>query len=320
MIKYLKSTAFSSLLLLGVLFVLLKFPIWLDGNNQSIIIKAFSPTHYYIFIENYTLSFCSAQLIILIQAIWINYLFISSSFIREKTIVPAYLFILLSSAVNSYNFINTYHIIITIFIGLYHLFLRINFKEQSKSDIFNAGCLFGIAIILLPNLILFIPFLLIIIFVIKPLQIKELLLVIIGILCIPFFYLSFVYLLEFKIVLPFNFYFYPSNISNEDISIQISIFIIALCSILSLFGMIGIKQSTENRVKRNVDMVFLLAIGLLTIILFNTYYFPDSTVFIFIPSTLFISIFLHRIKNKKMVEFLNIILLISIFITYVYKN
>lgn len=320
MIKYLKSTTLSSYLILAALFVIIKFPVWLNGTNQPIEINEFSHEQLYIFIKNYNLSFGLAQLIIIIQAIIINYLFTNSYFIREKTIIPAYLFILLSSVINSYNFINIYHVILTIFIGLYYLFLKINFQEQVKSDIFNVGCLFGIAIILFPNLIFFTPLLLIIIYVVKPLRIKELLLAIIGILCVLFFYFSLIYLLDIKIIAPFNFYFYPSNITELDTSIKIKIFVLALFSIISLYGMIGIKQSTENRVKRNVDMLFLLAISSFLIIVMNTFFFPNNVVFIFLPSTIFISIFLHRIKKQKVIETFNFILLLSIVIANFYQH
>ena len=320
MLKYLKSTQFSAFLLLGIIYLILKLPLLIHLEQEPIIIQSFSAVSPYIFLENTFWSFIIAQIIIIVQAIWINFLFSESTFVRAKTIIPAYLFIILNATIISYNYLNIYHLIFTILLGLYQIFLKISFKEKAKSDIFNVGVLFGFLIILFPNSILLTPILMLITYFLKPLKLIEIFLVLIGILCIPYFYFSIMYLMEIKLVLPFDFYFYLPTIFNGDTPTQIILLLIAIGSIISIWGMFGIKQSTENRVKRNVDMLYLLSIGLFLVIIFSTYYFPDTTLLIFLSSTLFLSIFLHRIKNQRVAEILNFFLFIGTIIFCFYKN
>ena len=319
-LKYLKSTQLSAFLLLGIIYLILKLPLLSHLEQEPIIIQTFSVVSPYIYLENSLWAFIIAQIINIAQAIWINFLFSESTFVRVKTIIPAYLFILLSSTVISYNFINIYHLIFTVLLGLYQIFLKISFKEQARTDIFNVGVLFGFLIILFPNSILITPILMLIIYLLKPLKLREIFLVLIGILCIPYFYFAIMYLMEIKLVFPFNFYIYLPSIFNIDFSTKIILLLIAISSIISIWGMIGIKQSTENRVKRNVDMLYLLSIGLFLVIIFSTYYFPDTTLLIFLSSTLFLSIFLHRIKNQRVAEILNFFLFIGTIIFCFYKN
>jgi hypothetical protein len=270
-----------------------------------------------LFIENNWLSFSLAQLAIIFQALWLNYLFIRSYFITKKTFVPAYFFILLTSIFVNYNFINIYHIITFLLLMLYQIFLRINFKEKAKPDIFNVGLVFGILVILFPNIIVFFPFLPIIVYALKPFQAKELLLTFIGILCVLFLYFSFAYLFDFEIKNPF--YFYPSlSFDAGNIYKNFSVYLLILYFLLSFFGIIGIKQSTGNRVKRNINMLYFLLIGLVFVLVFSAHYLLDSLTLLFIPMSAFLSIFMHRIKKQNLAEGLNLILFLTVLVVNFY--
>lgn len=314
MLKVLKSNSYISYSLLIFLILLLKFPFVLN-EPKPIVIDSFFLKDYYISISNTHLSFILAQVVILIQAIWLTFLFNNSFYVRIRGIIPAYFFILVSSAIESYQFINEFHLIVFILLLLYQIFLNINLKENAKTSMFNVGLLFGGLIVLYPNCILFTPFLLFIVYVLKPLHAKEVVLTFLGILCILFLYFSYSYFLNLKIGNPFYFYFYVDKYPPLDtLYKQAGIIALILFLFISFTGMLGIKQSTDNKVKRNVDMLVILLIGLTVVCLMSSYYLLDCLTLLFIPLSIFFSIFTLRIKKQKFVESVHLILLLTILI------
>jgi hypothetical protein len=317
-LQFLKSRSFSSVFFLIIFFILIKIPFFLWYDFDTITQQTIFENLRIFQFHSKEISFALAQLLILFQAIWLNNLFQKSDFHNSNGIIPAYIFIIISSTVSSYNFFNQYHLINLLLLLIYNIFLSIFHQESAKNQAFNLGFTFGLCTTIFPNAIVFLPFILLIFYNLKRFVLKEIILIIIGFTFVWFLVFAFIYLLEIDITNPFNFYFYKLNFIHQNnfyliLPIAISILYLGF----SFISLRGIMQATSVKRKKSVGLIIYFLIGLAILIAFSSFYLIHSYTLIFVPITIFISLLMLRIRKPKIAETLNLIFALTIFIIHV---
>ena len=89
--------------------------------------------------------------------------------------------------------------------------------------------------------------------------------------------------------------------------------------LFSFISMRGIMYSTGFKRRKNLNMLIFYFVGMVLVILLSGHL--DETVFalLFIPVSIFLSLFMLRIRKKRLGEILNAIFVIVIFVTNIVR-
>lgn len=320
MINILKTNNFFAIAFLICIAIAIKLPFYYLHTPASIIQPILYKQVPLFQFQSDWLGFLVAQISIVIQSAWLNYLFLQSDLYPKQNFIPAYIFVLLSSTIISYNYFNFYHILIYLFLLIYTILLSIYHQTHAKSEAFIIGFIFGLFTFLFPNIIVFLPFLMSLFYILKPFVFKELLILISGLLFLWFYIFSFNYLLDLDIQNPFDFYFYTYNFINQDNYFKyIAFFTSLLLLLMSFISLKGIAFATTVKRKKNVNLIVVLLIGFVSVSLLSSRFLPDAFALLFIPFTFFLSLLFLRIKRIKFAEILNLIFILTIFIIHIKK-
>lgn len=320
MVSVLRSNNFITIFLLVVIFILIKLPFYFFYQptfiEQSLLFKQI-PIFQFKYDE---LGFVVAQICIVVQSIWFNQLFLNSDLYPKPSLMSVYIFILLSSTIASYNYFNFYHILIFLFLSMYSILLSIYQKTQAKSEAFNIGFLFGVFIFIFPNGIVLLPFILMLFYILKAIVFKELLILISGTVAFWLYTLSITYLFDLEIANPFDFYIFNFNaIKPQQYLYFLPIVTTIILLFFSFFSLRGIAFASTSKRMKNVNLIAVLLFGFAFTVLFNIKYFPDIFCLLFIPFTFFFSLMWLRTKKKIVIETINFLFLLTIFIIHFYK-
>lgn len=318
MIQLLKSNNFSTIILFIVVFFCVKLPfLFFYEPNTLPYTFVFDGLPTFQFNSN-ILNFVAAQLSILAQCFLINYYFQKSDLYSVQYIVPAYIFMLISSIIPNYNFFNYFHIITFIILFIFNLYISIYQETSVKAEAFNIGVLFGIATFIFPNIIVGLPFILIMFYIPKAFNFKEMLLILVGIAMVWFYIFSVAYFLNISIHNPFDFYFYQETYIHRNNIIELIPTILSVLYLLfSFVSLRGIAQATSVKRKKSVNLIVFLLLGMSVTVLLSSRYLFDVLSILFIPLSIYISLLLLRIKKTRLSEALNLIFLLTIFIVHV---
>ena len=137
--------------------------------------------------ENTVLSQIFAPIIILVNAILVNSIFNRNGFMEKNNYLPALLYVVSKSYFHSFYFVNGFGLAETFMILAFMQVFRLDQNTDGRKAVFNAAFFAGIAASFYPILLLFLPFLFVIVWVLRPFVFRESALLAVGFL-IPLIY------------------------------------------------------------------------------------------------------------------------------------
>ncbi len=130
--------------------------------------------------ENALISQVLAPILIFLNAILLNAIFNRNGFMEKNNYLPALLYVVGKSYFHSYYFINGFGIAETFMILAFMQIFRLDQNQDGRKEVFNAAFFVGVAASFYPMLLLFVPFLFISVWVLRPFVIRESALVAVG--------------------------------------------------------------------------------------------------------------------------------------------
>ncbi len=316
MLSYFKSQQPPTVLAFIILFIVLKIPFLtiakiIPVNNVENLWGSIG----LLLSNRFLLNFILAQVCLLAQAIWFNYLFHEADYHEGSSMIPALYFSLITGLIPQFNEFSIYLIISFILLLMFQMFLSITVKESTKLECFNVGVLGSILVLINLHFAIFIPFLLLILYSIKPFRLNEYLMLFFGIIFPIYLALAISYIADLYInvdafsITPFHFAKLNNNILN-----YINFILTAFYLVFSFISLRGIMYSTSFKRRKNLNMLIFFFVGVVVSIVISGN--MDETVFslLFIPVSIFLSLFMLRIRKKQLGEVLNAIFVLTIII------
>jgi hypothetical protein len=190
--------------------------------------------------------------ILLINALLLNWVFNSQEFLEKNTFIISLNYLIFNSFFIDFGQFSWTPIVQTCSILLLAIFFSIRPQNDARKSAFNAGFIFGLALLFCSYLALFIPVLLIMLIVLRTLQFRELLLLILGILTPISLIYSVEYIFQVNRVFPFNVHFQLAQLHWFEITI------LSLLHILLIFGLMGLRArllKASLRLKKQVQVL-----------------------------------------------------------------
>lgn len=257
-----------------------------------------------------------AVLLILLQAIMLNFTVMNYKMQRTATYLPAVAYVLFTSAVPEFLELHPLHFANTFFIiALYQLFKSYR-KYDPSSELFNIGFCIAVGSMFYFSMNTFIFFAIMGLLVIRSFNLKEFLVIFIGFV-VPFFlvgtYLYWIDSFELFRDLWANFYFFDFNFSSQPGSyLQFGLILFIL--LLSLINFQSFFYKTNIQIQKYVSMLYWAVL----VAMLSFVYQGQITIghFLILAPTLsiFLAFSLLKIKNKAVAEFLHLTLLIIVLI------
>lgn len=191
-----------------------------------------------------------AIVLICIQAFYVNDMVIKHKFSRALSSIPAATFILLMAIISFKNLdLNIITANLFCILAVNSLF-KVYKKYQPVTTIFNAGLFLGIASLVHPPYMVFLPVWFMCLYSLRNLKIKESLQLIIGYFVGPFFlYLHSFYKGAQDSLLPQEFQYFPDMAWPEDIRI------VVIASILLILLLTLVVYSNDLKKKKKFDAI-----------------------------------------------------------------
>jgi hypothetical protein len=201
-----------------------------------------------------------AASIILINAIGINLIFNTNEFYDRNTYVSSLLYVVLMSFYNSFYSLDGVLLAHSFLILLiFHLF-RLKQNSDGRAIVFNAALFGGLASTFHPPMIIIFPFLLLMIWIIKPLLLREFFLALSGFVIAPI-YVSSYYLFKEE-QLKWDIFQQISEFYKEQTDFYVTSALFILLILLSSLSIRNKTQKSSVRLKKLVNVLWLLmAIG-----------------------------------------------------------
>ncbi len=314
MLSYFKSQQPTTVLAFLLFFIIIKIPFFLLGTTIPIAnVQNLWNSIGLIASGSFIINFLLAQICLLAQAIWFNYLFHKADYNETNTMIPALYFTLITSIIPQFNQCSIYLIIGFVLMAIFKTLLTITTKDNAKLESFNLGILSGVLVILSTNFLPFLPFLFLMIYAIKPFRVNEYIMLLFGILFPIYIVISISYLLDIELIITgFNiksiqFFKFDKNFLNTIVYCITAIYVA-----FSFVSMRGIMYSTGFKRRKNVNMLVFFFVGIFVTILFCHNLDDTLLSILFIPVSVFLSLFMLRLRNKKWTEIFNAIFVVTI--------
>ncbi len=317
MISFFKSQQPATILAFILFFIFIKIPFFLFGKIVPIAnIDNLWNSVGLIANTSFIVNLLLAQICLFTQAIWFNYLFHKADYNENNTMIPALYFSLATSLIPQFNQFSIYLLIGFILLAVFHTLLTITTKDSAKVDSFNLGVLGSILVIINAHFLFFLPFLFLMLYAVKPFRVNEYIMLLFGMLFPFYFALSISYLFDCDInvqqfiVTSIKTFRFERNIFNFIVFVLTAIYMI-----MSFVSLRGIMYSTGFKRRKNVNMLIFFFIGT-TITIVSSSNLDETTLsFLFIPVSIFLALFMLRLRNKKWTEIFNAIFVLVTFIT-----
>jgi hypothetical protein len=320
-ISFFKSQHISTILVFLLLFFCIKIPFLLSGTLVPVTaIQQIWGTTGLLFEDSTRFNLLLAQVSLLAQAFWFNYLFQKADYHEQNSMVPALYYALISALLPQFNVFSVYHIIALVMLAIFQTLLSVSGKEHTKIYCFNLGVLAGILYLIYPHFLFFLPFLFAIMFVTSNAKFSDYVLLIFGVLFPLYLVFSVSYITQTELnlnslsVLDLRHFTFQYNMLNA-----IVLGITALYLLFSFVSMRGIMFSAGIRRRKNVNMLIVLLLGTLLTLLLNDNADETAGMLLFIPVSLFLVLFMLRIRKKRLGEILNVIFVLVTFVTNIVR-
>jgi hypothetical protein len=315
-LSYFKSQQPAAIVLFILLFGMLKLS-FLPGQPVLDIVPAeggwFRAGSF--FADSPRASFFAAQVCLLAQAVWFNYLFHKADFHESNTMLPAVYFSMVTSVLPVFNFFSIYHLLIFLFLLLFRVLLQINSMESASAESYNAGFITGLLILLMPGMVLFLPFLFVILYILKSFRISEFILLLAGV-GTPLYLaagIGYLFDLNWHPSIYWSALFYPFEpVSNlyDTILLLVS----ATYLLFSFISLRGILFSVGFKRRKNVNMIVWLFLGLALVAAGNGKMGLPVLALLCLPVGTFLALLILRARRKKVPEILHTVFVLTIFI------
>jgi len=314
-LAFFKSQQPISVLAFFLFFVVLKIPFFFIPTPAIAEVQSiwqFEP----IVSLNSTLSIVLAQVCLLLQALWLNRMFHQADFHEGNSLIPAIYFALLSSLIPTFNVFSIYTLINFILLAIFQVFLSITSKDNTRVECFNVGFFAGLLVLFDVNFSLFIPFVFIILYAIKSFRLNDYIILFFGIffpiyLALGISYIAFISI-NADVWLVENFNLIKIN---YDIFNLVSLSMTVIYILFSFVSMRGILYSVAFKRRKNLNMLIFLFIGIAVTTLLSGKLDETAFSLLLIPVCIFLTLFMLRIRKKRLGEILNAIFVIVIFVT-----
>jgi len=312
-------------------FTLLLFPytlltrlwVFFGTANWPVNTEQLSPVYRYVenFLpEEYLWNVILASFLVFINAAQINHIVIKNRISREINLFPGMVFILLSALHKDMFWVSPQLIALTLLLPTVSNIFRIYQKPQASRYLFNSGFFLALSSIFYLPFTLFILFCLAGIVILRKLQLRDFVQLLIGYFLV-FFIITFLRFwnnldyspfLDFENQLHWSFGFQKYYL-NEILVLLLVLFFIII-SIIN-YRKFTIKKSIQSQKKVNLIFWFMI-IGLITIVFsLNAFIFP-SLMIILVALSIFIGMIMSRYKNEAALELLHLFVLFFIIFSH----
>lgn len=314
MLSYFKSQQPLTVFAFILFFIILKIPFFFTSTITPVSnVQNLWGSLGLIFSGSTFLNVLIAQVCLFGQAIWFNFLFHKADYHEGNSMIPAVYFSLVTALIPQFNEFSIYLIIGLILLLMFQLFLSITVKESTKLECFNVGVIGGILFLINQHFLIFLPFLFLILYVIKPFRFNEYVMLFFGIIFPVYLALAFSYIADLYInihafsIIPFHF----SQLYKNTLT-YIALILAAVYLLFSFIGLRGIMYSTGFKRRKNLNMLIFFFVGIVLTIIFSGDQNETTFSFLFIPLSIFLSLLMLRIRKKRVDEILNAIFVLTI--------
>ena len=265
--------------------------------------------------SNHFWDYFGQSFLILVNAVLLNAVFNSHEFLDKNTYIISLIYVVLTPMfvpLNQFNPVLLAHFFVIATLGAL-FYLKQN--TDGKMTIFNAGLLFSLAMILLPYLTILIPFMLIMIVIIRPFNWRELFICLSGISVPLLYYFSYLFLTD-SLVFTWKFpvwqlHDYRTALNTYPIA---GLYFILLFISLASLGARMLKSSL--RLKKQIQMLGLIFTALFLLGCVD-FYFSGSLLYLslaIIPLTYFLT---YAFLSKRSGILANIFFYIALLYSFV---
>lgn len=242
-----------------------------------------------------------SALLLSIQAFWLNRVLIKHHLVENNEYFTTYSFIVLSSLLHSSSMFSSF--LLTNFIVIYILDLLFTTRnqEQSHKQIYQIGISYSIALLLDFNIIIFLPFLIATILLLRPFKIKEWVILVLGLILPIYILFSFLFITnQLELIKPW--FVIQSKFHHQDLFSGRFWFVTLSClswCALALFSLYRLLITAPVTLRRYWSVINISILGFFFVFSFNTLPLPISFV-ILVPmlSILFQNAFTNARFNK----------------------
>jgi hypothetical protein len=189
---------------------------------------------------------------LLINALLLNWVFNSQEFLEKNTFIISLNYLIFNSFFIDFGQFSWTLVVQMCTILLLAIFFSIRPQNDARKAAYNAGFIFGVALLFCSYLILFIPVVLIMLIVLRTFQLRELLLHSIGILTPVSLIYCVEYLYQIDHIFPLKFNFQLMHLHWFEITI------LSLLHVLLIFGLMGLRArllKASLRLKKQVQVL-----------------------------------------------------------------
>ncbi len=237
----------------------------------------------------------SAAFLIGVNAVLINWLFNLHDFLERNVYMPALLYVVLMSFFHSCYGLDGLLISHTAIIILLFEIFKLNQNIDGRKHVFNAAFFGGIAASFHPPMVAFLPFLMFMIWTIRPFIFREFMLAILGF-SIPLLY-ALIYLWYSGHAIELKILEQTTDYENKQTDFLIMAVLFTLLFLLSLIGIRARLIKSSIRLKKLINILFWwtlvgVSFGVIDFILFRQI---ERFSFLMIPLSFFLTFsFTHK--------------------------
>jgi hypothetical protein len=215
----------------------------------------------------------------------------------------------------AFNFLSIYHLLIFLFLLLFRVLLQINSMESANAESYNAGFITGLLILLMPGLVIFLPFLFVILYMLKSFRISEFILLLPGVGTSIYLAAGIGYLFDFNWhpSIYWSALFYPFE-QVSDIYDTILLILSGTYLLFSFISLRGILFSVGFKRRKNVNMIVWLFLGLGLVVAGNGKLGLPVLAVLWLPVSTFLTLLILRARRKRVPEILHTVFVLTIFI------
>lgn len=210
-----------------------------------------------LFPSSLMLSRILAFILVTINAVFLNFIYNKHEFQDRNSYIVSLLYVISLSFYFSFYRLDGILLSHFFIIACLYQFFLLKQNEDGKMQVFNGAFYAGIAASLHPPLLLFFPVFIVMFLIIRPFIFRELILFMTGYVC-PLLFGAY-FLIFHKHHFDMNIIFSHSRIHlHKDFIVSLS-----LCSASLLLSLIGIRErliTSSNRLKKQIQMIWLLVI------------------------------------------------------------
>lgn len=254
----------------------------------------------------------SAAILVCINAVGINFIYNSNEFLERNSYLSSLLYVVLMSFYHSFYSIDGLLFAHTSMILMLFQFFKLRQNEEGRRNVFNGAFFAGMAATFHPPMVTLLPFVLIMIWTIRPLVFREIILAILGF-ALPILYAG-VFLWYSDHTIDLRILEQATNYSKKQTDFLVMAVLFTLLFLLSLFSIRGKMQKSSIRLKKLVNILWWL-VGVSVLFGLGDYFFfgqIERFSFLMIPLAFFLT---FSFVNKTFM----ITATVLFYITFVYS-